>query len=170
MFPVHQVWPKPSYKAWWKGKEEKAEMDRPWVRQVPEGSEEQGKMEKTGCKIICGAPTTPADRGLMMMMMMYPISWQPNQMCWFTVNYNQTKQSGHTLTVALWLTILLGTAFCCIRRQTLLLGGCGWGGCLIGNFDCILKKTVNVRELLQMFIILHVFSQLFVDLFCLSFF
>ena len=33
-------------------------MDRPGVRQVPEGSGEQGKMEKTGCEIICGAPTT----------------------------------------------------------------------------------------------------------------
>ena len=38
-------------------------------RQVPEGSGEQGKMEKTGCKIICGAPTTLAVKGLMMMMM-----------------------------------------------------------------------------------------------------
>ena len=45
------------------------EMDRPGVRQVPECSGEQGKMEKTGCKIICGAPTTPAVKGLMMMMM-----------------------------------------------------------------------------------------------------
>ena len=42
-------------------------MDRPGVRQVPEGSGEQGKMEKTGCKIICGAPTTLAVKGLMMM-------------------------------------------------------------------------------------------------------
>ena len=41
--------------------------DRPGVRQVPEGSGEQGKMEKTGCKIICGAPTTLAVKGLMMM-------------------------------------------------------------------------------------------------------
>ena len=40
-------------------------MDRPGV---PEGSGEQGKMEKTGCKIICGAPTTLAVKGLMMMM------------------------------------------------------------------------------------------------------
>ena len=38
-------------------------MDRPGVRQVPEGSGEQGKMEKTGCKIICGAPTTLAVKG-----------------------------------------------------------------------------------------------------------
>ena len=44
-------------------------MDRPGVRQVPEGSGEQGKMEKTGCKIICGAPTTLMVKGLMMMMM-----------------------------------------------------------------------------------------------------
>ena len=33
------------------------------VRQVPEGSGEQGKMEETGCKIICGAPTTLAVEG-----------------------------------------------------------------------------------------------------------
>ena len=45
-------------------------MDMPVARQVPEGSGEQGKMEKTGCKIICGAPTTLAFKGLMMMMMM----------------------------------------------------------------------------------------------------
>ena len=45
-------------------------MDRPGVRQVPEGSGEQGKMEKTECKTICGAPTTLAVKGLMMMMMM----------------------------------------------------------------------------------------------------
>ena len=31
------------------------EMDRPGVWQIPEGSGEQGKMEKTGCEIICGA-------------------------------------------------------------------------------------------------------------------
>ena len=43
-------------------------MDRPGVCQVPEGSGELGKMEKTGCKIICGAPTTLAVKGLMMMM------------------------------------------------------------------------------------------------------
>ena len=45
-------------------------MDRPGVRQVPEGSGERGKMEKTGCKIICGAPATLAVKGLMMMMLM----------------------------------------------------------------------------------------------------
>ena len=45
-------------------------MDKPGVRQDPEGSGEQGKMEKAGCKIICGAPTTLAVKRLMMMMMM----------------------------------------------------------------------------------------------------
>ena len=45
-------------------------MDRPGVRQVPEGSGEQGKMEKTGCKITCDAPKTLAVKELMMMMTM----------------------------------------------------------------------------------------------------
>ena len=39
------------------------EMDRPGVRQVPEGSGEQTKMEETGCKVMCGDPTTPAVKG-----------------------------------------------------------------------------------------------------------
>ena len=38
-------------------------MDRPGVHQVPEGSGEQGKMEKTGCEIICGIPMTLAVEG-----------------------------------------------------------------------------------------------------------
>ena len=38
-------------------------MDRPGDRKVPEGSGEQGKMEKTGCEIISGAPTTFAVKG-----------------------------------------------------------------------------------------------------------
>ena len=38
-------------------------MDRPGVRQVPEGSGEQGKMEETGCEIICGTPMTLAVKG-----------------------------------------------------------------------------------------------------------
>ena len=46
-------------------------MDRSGVWQVPKGSEEQGKMEKTDCKIICGAPTTLAVKGLMMMMIRF---------------------------------------------------------------------------------------------------
>ena len=80
---------KPSCKAQWKGEEDKADKgrggkttsgtDRPGVRQVPEGSGEQGKMEKTGCKIICGAPTTLAVKGLMMMMMMMIIGHSTNR-------------------------------------------------------------------------------------------
>ena len=45
-------------------------MDTPGVRQVPEGSREQWKMEETACKIICGALTTVAVKGQTMMMMM----------------------------------------------------------------------------------------------------
>ena len=39
-------------------------MDRPAVHQVPEGSGEQGKMEETGCEIICGAPNDPRGSGI----------------------------------------------------------------------------------------------------------
>ena len=38
-------------------------MDRPGVRQVPRGSGEQGKLEKTGYEVICGAPTTLTVKG-----------------------------------------------------------------------------------------------------------
>ena len=43
-------------------------MDRPGVRQVPEGSGEQGKMGETGCGIISGTPTILVVKGLMMMI------------------------------------------------------------------------------------------------------
>ena len=40
-------------------------MDRPGVRQVPEGSGKRGKIEETGCEIICGALTTLVAKGQM---------------------------------------------------------------------------------------------------------
>ena len=68
MSPVHQIWLKPSFNARWKGEENKADRGRggtttsgngeTGVPKDPQGSGEQGKMKKTGCKIICGAPTT----------------------------------------------------------------------------------------------------------------
>ena len=36
------------------------EMDRPGVRQIPEGGVEQRKMEETGCEVVCDAPSTLA--------------------------------------------------------------------------------------------------------------
>ena len=39
-------------------------MDRPGVRQVTEGSGEEGKMEETGCEIICGAPNDTRGEGI----------------------------------------------------------------------------------------------------------
>ena len=56
-------------------------MDRPGVHQVPEGSGEQGKMKKTGCKIICGAQTTLMVKGLMMIMMMMMIVFVSAHLC-----------------------------------------------------------------------------------------
>ena len=40
-------------------------MDRPRVCQVPEGSGEQGKIEESGCEVICGTPITPMVKGYM---------------------------------------------------------------------------------------------------------
>ena len=44
------------------GRQEKG-MDRPGVRQVPDGSGEQRKMEATGCEVIYSSPTTHEDEG-----------------------------------------------------------------------------------------------------------
>ena len=46
-----------------KRREDNTREHRPGVRKVPESSGEQGKMEETGCKIICGVPTTLAVKG-----------------------------------------------------------------------------------------------------------
>ena len=80
MFPVHRVWPNHLSRHSERGKKTRQTeeemgrqhqgMDRPGVRQVPEGSREQGAMEKPGCKSICRVPTTFAVKGLMMMMIM----------------------------------------------------------------------------------------------------
>ena len=80
MFPVHQVWPNHLARHSERGKKTRQTeeevgrqhqgMDRPGVHQVPEGSGDQGEMEETGCKIICGAPTTLTVKGKMMIMMM----------------------------------------------------------------------------------------------------
>ena len=56
-------------------------------------------MDKTGCKVICGAPTTLAVKGLMMMMMMtifeypslYQISWIVNIFIIYTYFHADTK-------------------------------------------------------------------------------
>ena len=63
-------------------------MDRPGFRRVPEGIGEQGKMEKTGCRIICGAPTTLAVKGLTTITMTMTIRyWVHNLNCIRDVHY-----------------------------------------------------------------------------------
>ena len=75
MSPVHQVWPKPSCKAQWKGEEDKADSGRgvkttsgngqAWSSLSPRGQWRTGKLEETGCEVICDAPTTLAVKGWM---------------------------------------------------------------------------------------------------------
>ena len=78
MSPVHQVWPKPSCKAQWKGEEDKADRGRggkttsgngqAWSSAGPRGQWRTGKNGKNGCEIICGALATLAVKRQMMIM------------------------------------------------------------------------------------------------------
>ena len=80
MSPIHQVQPKPSCKAQWKGEEGKTDRGRggkttsgngqAWSSAGHRGQWRTGKNGGNGCKIICGAPVTLAVTGIMMMMMM----------------------------------------------------------------------------------------------------
>ena len=73
MFNIHQAWQKTSCKAQWKGEEDKADRGRgwkttsgngqAWSSPSPTGQWRTGKMEETGCEIICGAPTTLVVKG-----------------------------------------------------------------------------------------------------------
>ena len=109
MFPVHQVWPNRLARHSERGKKTRRTkeevgrqhqgMDRPGVRQVPEGSGEQRKMEKTGCKIICGAPTTLAVKGLMMMIIHRTLTWTTGSLTCAQMLMHATAQGGCTDTV-----------------------------------------------------------------------
>ena len=89
-------------------------MDRHGVRQVPEGSGEQGRMEKTGCKIICGAPTTLAVKEFMMMMMTNPdCHGTPIRSVDYRQNESGRVQSAQGIkTVAFWRPNCSQTGFC----------------------------------------------------------
>ena len=82
---------KSSCKAKWKGEEDKADRGRggrtsgngqAWSSASPRGQWRTGAKEKTACKIICGAPTTLAVKGLMMMMMMMKYRVVCNLLVW----------------------------------------------------------------------------------------
>ena len=56
-------------------------MDKPGVRQVPEGSEEQGKMEEISCEIICGYPMILAVKGQVKVKDFSPLYYQQATGC-----------------------------------------------------------------------------------------
>ena len=80
MFPVHLVWPKLSLQGIVKGGRRQGKQRKRWEDNTRKWTSlefgksqravENGRMEKTGCKIICGAPTTLTVKGLMMIMIM----------------------------------------------------------------------------------------------------
>ena len=102
------------------------------VRYVPEVSGEQGKMEGTGCEIVCGAPTTLPVKGLMMMMMMLSgpelrLVFTSVQYCPFT-DYRKKIFGAAFLTTWLYATerqnkIKLSTASIIIRDCRLTCTG-----------------------------------------------
>ena len=121
-------------------------MDKPGVWQVPEGSGEQGKMEKTGRKIICGAPTTLAVKGLMMMMMILSDqSAQPEAtvIAFVTIRFPESKfrneRTGAVPRLELGLQRLLHPSW---ARES--------AGCMRGEVKVRLRHSgmsSNVREL-----------------------
>ena len=52
------------------GRQQHQGIDRPGVRQVPDGSGDRRKMEETGGEVICGAPTTLTVKGYMKVKVM----------------------------------------------------------------------------------------------------
>ena len=60
-------------------------------------------MEKTGCKIICGAPTTLAVKGLMMMMMMMMMNFaSPRSTSGLTDFYPTNNFGLHDVSAQAW--------------------------------------------------------------------
>ena len=107
-----------------------AQRDRPGVRQVLEGSGEQGKMEKTGCKTICGAPTTLAVKGLMMMMVRVRVVNRRDR--------EETQREKGLCNILIVVYMIFGP--CPFTRQSLafvclfacLVFRCRWFLCLLG--------------------------------------
>ena len=82
-------------------------MDRPGVRQIPEGSGEQKKMEETDCAIIGGAPTS--------LTVQRQMRWQRD---WQTLSWVKRKQKRDERRLYDWHEILSMQ-----RNGTLAMGG-----------------------------------------------
>ena len=117
-------------------------MERPGVRQVPEGSGEQGKMEKTGCKIICGAPTTLAVKGLMMI--------DDDDDVFYVFDINQTSLSTFFPSVLVSVSVFtaLSTAFNKFSQQLSAFSLCSSG------------LTFALLVLLTLYLFIKIFSAL----------
>ena len=104
MSPIHQVWPKPSCKAQWKGEEDKADRGiggktisgngQAWSSEGPRGQWRTGeKMEKTGYEIICGAPLRLGDRWWWWRWFLKALCWSPSSSSFTPLNLVESKRS-----------------------------------------------------------------------------
>ena len=102
MFPVHQVWPKPSCKAQWKGEEDKANRGRgrkttsgngqAWSSASPKGQWRTGKNGENWLQNQQWCPNDPHSKGLMMMMIMY-IPVQYDLQCSNSANHTHSSSA-----------------------------------------------------------------------------
>ena len=71
-------------------------MDRPGVRQVPEGSGQHRKTEKTSWKVICGAPTIPMVKGQVMVKKTFFLDPCHYSTLTLTYTHMHTNMHAHT--------------------------------------------------------------------------
>ena len=107
-----------------------------WSSPSPRGQWRTGKMEKTGCKIICGAPTTLAVKELMMMMIMMMMIPDPGKYKIMCIDMHHGRSPGTsnrfemlpkyspTVIIHVW-KLLVSRALCvstlensCVRKAT----------------------------------------------------
>ena len=128
-------------------------MDRPGVRQVPESSGEQWKMEKTGCKIICGAPTTLAVKGLMMIMMMIWHAYKTYlrqrtiHLCFNCFKYLQSPHTGRMKNVLLT-----------VRSMEVLL--------ILSHQVIVIRRSRHTPSACRIYSFIHSFIQILLPFSC----
>ena len=89
----------------------------------PRGQWRTGKVEKTGCKIICGAPTTLAVKGLMMTMKQQARSRQETVFSFAAVVIHFLIHIFVVVNEALWCSLCksLGSGWCWIPSNACIL-------------------------------------------------
>ena len=84
-----------------------------WEDNMREWTGLEFRMEKTGCKVICGAPATLVVKGLMMMMMSLSVSRSLS-----------VRRSGFSVSISIFVCLFLSVSLCPFLLFCLCL--CSW--------------------------------------------